>query len=483
MDARQLTRGSKPRSLLDLHPELLISVFQYLEHDKAGKRAICRALLFLTRPNLLRRVRIHSPGRLHDFVRTFPPPSKHTGKPETRSSKPSKPTQKRRNSLGQLVKELDLPDVDFDEGEELDDCRALRKVLTMARGTEILRLEGTGALRVMLTSFRSYRSLQHLHTLELADFDAIHVRLYDIAHFGRLRLFPKLTRLVLDVHYDADETDPALVKRVQPVPNITHLVLSAGMSLSDASASNFISHFTRLTHLELTLTDLCELSLLLQAVSPTLVSFSIEFGDYIDWLDDNARIVIDSHLARLTNLEELSLGERTFSSHIFTALSSLRALRTITLSVPDDLDLDAADLLRYLRESQRKLRRFTLNGFYSQIHLIPSEHPDDPVIAKGIYNFEDLWHLPQWTPSFTLEHAKEVVRVADSMGVELDGWLGEAVVVEELRRREERYLEDRRDEVVYDIAWLFEQSEEEFDEVHKWDEGLLALAAAVEDEV
>ncbi|GAA6016079.1 hypothetical protein JCM10207_004435 [Rhodosporidiobolus poonsookiae] len=406
-----------PRSLLDLPPELLTRIFEHVEDDDAGKRPICRALLPLTRANLFRRVRIRSPARLHDFVRTFPPPSKLIGKPETRSLTPLNSPQKRGGTLGRLVKHLDLPDVDFDEHEETNNCRALRKVLTMAKGTETLRLEGTGALRVMLTSFRSYRSLQHLHTLELADFDAVHILLYDLTHFGRLLLFPKLTCLVMDVHYEADETDSAVVKRVQPVPNIAHLVLTAGMSLSDASASNFISHFTRLTHFDLILTDLCELSLLLQAVSPTLISLSIEFGDYIDWLEDDPGII--------------------------------------------DLELDTADLLRYLRNCQPVLRHFTLYGFYAYARYIPSEHPDDPAVASGTYSIERKWSLHEWTPSFTFVDAKEVVRFADSMGVGLEGGLRRAVKVEELRQREEKYLEDRRDEVAYDIAWLFELEDSE----------------------
>ncbi|GAA6016076.1 hypothetical protein JCM10207_004434 [Rhodosporidiobolus poonsookiae] len=434
-------------SLLDLPPELLLLVFEHLQHNKAGKRAICRALLPFTRANLLRRVAILSSARLRNFVEAFPA-WKRANKP---APEPSNLPQIWKGNLARLVKELDLPDIDFSDDKELRDCQVTRKILAAAKGTEVLRLEGTGALRVLLMTFQRYPPLQHLHTLELADFDALHIPLYDMAHLGVLRLFPSLKHLDMDVHYEADEADPAPVKRVQPVPNIMHLSLSAGLSLSSASASNFISHFTRLTHLTLTLTDLCQLSLFLEAVSRTLVALTVEFHVDIAWQDAEPGIVLDRYLARFNNLEKLSLDERTFSPRIFTALSGLSALRTLYLAPASNLEFDAAILIRYLR----------------------GQNPDDPDVANATYDIEDQWDLPAWTPSFTFDDAKEIVRLADSMALDMNEELREAVEVEELRRREERYLEERREEVLYDIAGLFELGSGA-DEAGEGDWGLLA---------
>ncbi|GAA6016130.1 hypothetical protein JCM10207_004454 [Rhodosporidiobolus poonsookiae] len=277
------------------------------------------------------------------------------------------------------------------------------------------------------------------------DLDTVHMPIWDIDRLGQLRGSPSLDHLEIYLDRDADHHEPAPVKQVQPVPNVTHLSLSAGMSLSTAAASNFLSHFTRLTHLDLNLIDYCNLGLFLGAVSPTLVSLIVELDNWDIWLEDDSSLLMNSHLARLTNLEELSLGEHTFSHGIFPTLSSLANLHGLTLWLLFDAHFDATPLKRYLREHP-PLRRLSFHAFSGGADYIPSEHPDDPAVSSGSYSFGRGWRLPEWTPSFTFEDAKEVLRLVDAAGIVLEGGLRRAVEVQELRWREEEYLKGRRAE-------------------------------------
>ncbi|GAA5897145.1 hypothetical protein JCM6882_001803 [Rhodosporidiobolus microsporus] len=456
-------------NLLDLPPELVAQIFAFVgPDDLAAKRPICRALLPLTRRALFRKVSLRTTSRLGRFHRLLHPTNARQSRGLRRTVKDDRP-------LGLNVREMHLPMVDYDSDDENDhddlkDCKSVRRILASTFEVEMLTLEGSALLKLALPSKRSAFRFPNLRTLRVLDLDSNHSLLYDMNRFGRLRFWHALRTVEVALDPDLEDADDvAPPRRARALTHIKHLSLTAGVSLSTASAANFVSHFTALRSLTLTLVDLTELSLALEAAPTTLTSLTIVFDIGVDWELGEDGIVLDPLIARFVNLTSLHLGERTFSSALFRVLSeSLPRLSTLHLECGEHVDLAASSLLEYLRagglshlqtrgRSRGPLTQLTLDAFLTCIDLIPSEHPDRANVADGTFRIDAWWILPNWTISFSLEDAREVVRVAGETGVRLEGTLLEAIEAEELKVREEKYLQDRADDILLSLADLFSQ--------------------------
>jgi hypothetical protein len=381
------------------------------------------------------------------------------------------------HTIGRLVQTLSLPYVNSRDsgsssdggvggrGEGLAEQKDVRTVLLATSKIQTLTLAGSAALKALLSVKMAAVRLSELENLIIEDLDAQVIPLYDMRQLGALRTFPKLETLSISIDQGWEERTSNLTPRcMPPFPQIKSLELTAGLSLSTSNASNFLSHFNRLTSLDITLNDLAEISLLLSALPPTLLSLSLEFDLDLEWSPNESGIVVNQHLdsPRFSKLKRLALGKKTYSAALFAVLvSSLPQLKSLSLDI-DDFNLDASLLLRYLaaRGGPRKaLKDVNLDGPYICADLIPSEHPDRPSVENGTFLISEWWVLPRWTDEFSFEQAKAVVEKAKEVGIKLTGVLGEAIEVEEMRRREERYLRDRADDIYLALADLFAEAE------------------------
>ncbi|GAA5970570.1 hypothetical protein JCM11641_007355 [Rhodosporidiobolus odoratus] len=456
--------------LLDLPPEILITIFSQLSEKKAGQRAICKQLLPLTRRNLFRCVVLascpRSNRRISNLTRTIFPKA-------TMGLQRSLAGDRH---LGLHVRELHLPLAvgESSEGAADEDISRGKRILRAVKEVEVLSLDGSTWIPALLPKKGEFR-LPRLGSLSLELFDTHQTKHYDMVYFSRLRRFSALEHLAITL-CQADEASADLASPVKfkPLLQVKHLELTGGLSLSSSSASNFISHFTHLDRLDLTLTDLAELSLVLEAAPTSLTSLSIEFDLSIEWEPGEPGIIVDQQVSRFTQLTNLTLGENTFSSALFPILTShLPSLLTLALTCGEFVELDASKVLAYLHSLQARehrspspspssvhnlLKEFDFDAFYVSVDLIPSQNPDRPMVADGTMRLDEWWSFPHWTREFSYHHAKEIVCAAEAAGVELKGSLLEAIETEELKRKEERYLLERQDDVLMAIAGLFEQS-------------------------
>ncbi|BGP15162.1 hypothetical protein JCM10213_008698 [Rhodosporidiobolus nylandii] len=445
--------------LLSLPPELLAQIFDKLRDAIAGKRPICRALLPLTRRNLFRRVVLHSHRRLFTLLRLFHPS-------DLRSLRSLRASLAGDVDLGMHVRELHLPVIELeqDEGADREDLVAAKRILSSVTDIEVLEVKSSAILRVLLPKKGGFR-FSRLSSLSFELLDAKNARLYDMSYFGRLRRFPALKTLSIDISQpdEAEARYLAVPSQVKSLPHIKDLEVSAGLSLSSNSAAGWVSHFLHLDALTLTLHDLAELSLFLTAAPTTLTSLSIHFDLDIEWEPGEPGILVDGHIARFTRLKKLSLGEKTFSSALFPILAqSLPSLSHLALSCGEWVEVEASKILDFLSSvssrstKRRPLSHFKLDAFYACVDLLPSKNPTRPSVEDGTFRIEDWWSLPSWTREFTYKQAGEIVRAAEAAGIAFSGSLLEAIEVEELRVQEEKYLLERRDDVLLSLAALFE---------------------------
>ncbi|GAA5823486.1 hypothetical protein JCM11251_000651 [Rhodosporidiobolus azoricus] len=442
-------------NLLDLPPELIAQIWSHLPiYGRAAKRPLCRTLLPFTRRALFRNVYIPR-RRLQTFSQLLRPTN-------SRQVKALRSTLDGDRPLGLNIRELFLTAVRYepDEEDSNPDCKAVRRVLSSASNVERLTIEGSGLLKLLLPPEGAFR-LTKVRSLHLESLDAKRIHLYDMQCLGQLKFWPGLRKLSMHVERWGEEqlaeADVAHPHRDSPLPRIHTLELSAGVSLSTPSASNFIAHFTGLTTLSLELSIPAPLSSFLEAASLSLTSLSI----YLDIDEDTAEqgIVLDPLLGRFANLTTLHLGERTYSSHLFRLIChSLPRMSTLDLACGRHVQIDASRLQAYLRCRPRSLESLTLDAFDAKPGLIPSKTPHDPRIASGVCRLEQSWVFPLWTTTFSFEDAKEIVRLADEAGIELRGSLLYAIEVEELKVRENKYLQDRADDILLSLAALFSQS-------------------------
>ncbi|PRQ75112.1 hypothetical protein AAT19DRAFT_14134 [Rhodotorula toruloides] len=451
-------------TILSLPPELHEHIFSFLSLDKAGKRHICRAFLPFTRRNLFRTANLSSARSINRFHHLLSPARPKSAARLANSTQDDK-------DLGLMVKTLGCTRIDYVECPHDDDAEltvAMRKILSLVRECTEMTLSGSGLLRVLLPSKRGGASLPHLTTLRLVELDSEYDDLFNMSRLSRLNRFRSLRHL--DMHIDLDfedEIDVAKPVKARPLVYITSLHLDAGPSLDTPAARNFISHLSNLERLHLELEDLVDLGSFLQAC-PTqrLTELNISFVDWFDIDDEDSFSPIDADLARFTNLQHLILGRDTFSRscELFPILAAhLHALRS--LEFIEECDLVASKLIAYVAAkgggTSRALERVKVDAFYARADPIPSEVPNNPDVRAGTFKFSERWHLPAWTSDFTLADAKELVAVGQEVGVKIEGRLLQAIEVEALREREEDYLQERREEVLYSLRALFEVEDED----------------------
>ncbi|GAA6031201.1 hypothetical protein JCM8097_004058 [Rhodosporidiobolus ruineniae] len=447
--------------LLDLPPELLAHVFGLIDsYDEAGKRPICRALLPFTRRNLLDRVYLNSPFRLVIFSDLIAPRSKR----EVRSLKASLGGDV---PLGRLVRELHVCAVEFDEDDEDDEeeskrgdsqVQSVRRIFSAVKHVEDLWLDGSALVKILFPSRRLWL-FPKLRHLVLLDVDSEYADVYDMGILNRLRRFKGLKKLTYAIEQNSEVASPAALRRFSSLEHIEELELGVGLSLSTKQAANFVSHFSGLKRLRITMTDLAVLSLFFQNVSTTLTSLHVAFNYGLEMGADDTGVVIDPHLSRFVHLEHLSLGTKTFSLRLFrTLLAASLPLKSLTLDCRDEPDFDASFLLAFVAARggpARSLRSIALDAFYAEAGRRPSHHPDREDVSAGSFDFDGYWSLPSWTRAFSYDDAKELVRVAEAGVVKLEGSILEAIEVHELMLEEEKYLEGRKDDVLEAIRGLF----------------------------
>ncbi|GAA5869985.1 hypothetical protein JCM8547_001433 [Rhodosporidiobolus lusitaniae] len=408
----------KPTSLLSLPPELIGLIWSHLKHSQSGMRPICRSLLPFTRRALFDCVYIDVQYRLLEFVGILRPRTSTRIRALRISTHDDLP-------LGSHIRSLSLPSPDGPEEEQ-----AVKTILISARKVEDLTLSGDTAARILLPWTVGSFHYSNLKELSLDDFDSD--KPYDMDFFERL---------------PAQEDQDA-----HP--------LFAGFSLSTLAAANFVPPFPNLTALSLTFQDLCELDNLLTAAPSTLRRLEIELIEEVAVeLEPGERVDVSAQLSRFTGLKELTLGRNTWPAGLFNIPHKhLTGLTCLSLEYEDPPLVGAPTLINLLRcRFLPNLSRLPLDVFFSYATYRPSKHPDDPAIANGTFNFEKWWALPQWTREFSYGDAKEILRVAKDVGVKAGGSFKEAIRVEELKQKEERYLRDRADGVLLAVAGLFEE--------------------------
>ncbi|GAA6031199.1 hypothetical protein JCM8097_004057 [Rhodosporidiobolus ruineniae] len=451
--------------LLDLPPELLAHVFSLVNsYDQAGKRPICRALLPFTRRNLFDRVYLNCPSRLVLFSHLIAPRSKR----EVRSLKASLDGDV---PLGRLVRELHVCAVEFEEDDDDDEdgkrgdshVQNVRRIFSAVKHVEDLWLDGSALVKILFPSKRLWL-FPNLRRLYLIDLNSEHADLYDMGFLSRLRRFKGLRKLAYELEQNPDDPDPELaspatVRRFSSLERIEDLDLTAGPSLSTEHAASFVSHFSGLQRLRITMTDLAILSLFFQHVSNTLTSLHVAFDYRLEMGADDTGVVIDPHLSRFVHLEHLSLGTKTFSLRLLrTLLAASLPLQSLTLDCRDKPDFDASFLLAFVSArggAAHSLRSIALDAFYAEAGRRPSHHPDREDVSAGSFDFDGYWSLPSWTRAFSYDDAKELVRVAEAGVVKLEGSILEAIEVHELMLEEEKYLEGRKDDVLEALRGLF----------------------------
>ncbi|GJN89677.1 hypothetical protein Rhopal_002664-T1 [Rhodotorula paludigena] len=458
-----------------LPPELLGQIWSHLEHDSAGKRHVCRSLVPFVRRNAFRAVQLTSWRLIRRFDAVLHPVTPKGIRRLRRTTKDDRP-------LHELVHELSIWPIEFvaDYCEHDDETQAARRILASCSRVRELTLSGSGLIRVLLPSHRGQIRLPLLEKLTLDELDGEYVSLWDAACFSRLCRFPALRTLEVLIEWEWDEEDSdylATPKRAGRVSQIEHLSLYAGDSLATPAAANFISRFTQLRSLCLTLRGLADLGSFLQACPTTLERLSIAIDD--DWNDNiddpDEHLQLDADLARFSRLTHLSLGERTFSpsSELLPILAAhVPALEELAFG-PGTHSLVAAKLAAYLapppgtpralRRPPGALRRVVLDSFDARVGIVPSEQGLEMEldgVAVESFRIRDHWALAPWTLAFSLADARELVRVADAVGVALEGTLREAIQVEDLREREEKYLQERRDDVLLVLRSLFGDDED-----------------------
>ena len=407
--------------------------------------------------------RIHSHGLLQQFValveRRDPFSSWFTGV----------------NSVGACVRSLTLPRVDICEECDHDVSRkalvSIRRILRYCSEVEVLTCANLGPMRVLLSQHAApFLHLYKLKELFLSEVEAELRTPLSLGHFVRLRRFPCLRNLSLDLEWDGNETEAfgtldTSRPRATGLSPVVDLALWAGESLATPGAALFVADFAQLTRLEINLRGGVDLGPFLQACPVTLTVLTIHYCEEL--LDDVGLepVNVEADLARFVHLTELTLGSGMFSPtcELFPILSShLPRLRTVTLE--PGTHLVAAKLLPYVHARggpSHQLDKLVLDSIELNTDPLPSEHPYRPDVKNGTFNFRNEWQLPKWTASFGGADARALISAAARVGVDLVGETVRAAEYDEVRAREEAYLQTRRDEILYSLRSLFGEGEGE----------------------
>ncbi|GAA6054154.1 hypothetical protein JCM3770_003222 [Rhodotorula araucariae] len=428
----------------DLPPELVGAIWSFLGTDTARRRHLCKTAVPYVRCANLGRTYIHSPEQLFAFDRLL---------------KPLANAPLDAQHLGHYVEELFCPEIEYSRHKP-SEIAATRRILERCDKITSLCGNNSGLLRVLLPAKRGTLRFPYLERLLIDDLDGTFSPLFDMERFAHLRRFPSLRAVALHVSWEWDE-DLESVARPLKVPDILHvesLALTAADVLSAPGTANFVAHFARLKCLVLTVRGAVELGSFLQACPTSIRDLTVQLPE--DWDDDDpVPLNIDADLARFVNLTHLTLGALTYAPtcELFPILAAhLTHLSTLTLL--DNTPLVANKLLPFVRARGgplHSLQRVVIQSFWVHAHPVPSAVPERTDVRDGTFSFSRLWTLARWTRAFTYAHARELLVLAKIAGVKVEGMILEAVAVEELRVREEAYLQERRDDVLYSLRGLF----------------------------
>ncbi|GAA5947220.1 hypothetical protein JCM3775_007599 [Rhodotorula graminis] len=450
-------------SFNDLPIELVRRIWSFLEHDPAGKRHLCTAVVPDVRRHNFVFTRISSAERLHTFASLVRRPG-----PLSRWFVGVK-------SVAESVRDLELFRIEVkSRAKDLvatkQILKSLASIMRRCREVQSLLCHGQGAMPVLLSSLPAppldYPKLKEISLYEISAQPGMFL---SYGHFARLRQIPALRDLVIDFERDDGEAFGTLQTSRPPATGpspVTDLSLCAGESLATPAAALFIADFAQLNRLEITLRDGVNLGPLLQACPVALKVLTIHYcEELLEDEDEVEQLNVAPDLARFVHLEELTLGKGTFSPtcELFAILSSHNP-RVRILTLESGTKLVADKVLNFVLARggpSRQLEEVVLDSVYFYSYPRPSEWPDLPDVVDGTFRFERRWILPKWTRRFGLGDARAVIAAAERVGVRLEGTLAEAVEYDTVRASEEAYLQTRRDEILYSLRGLFGEGEGE----------------------
>ncbi|GAA5991380.1 hypothetical protein JCM5350_007193 [Sporobolomyces pararoseus] len=295
-----------------------------------------------------------------------------------------------------------------------------------------------------------------------------------------LYVFPALETLYL-VKKHPDEADVLdfSIEDNDYFPNLTDLSLEGEICSEPEEVANFLSKLPNLSDLTLEfrygIRDIPNVwPRLAELLSPTL-----EWLDLSHW--DGAR-PIDHFLPRFTQLKRLSLSKGFFSENIPSYLTQSHALEELHL---DHGKVSFTQFCTLLSDRQQLPRLETLSldvidkGKRGESILGEDGLPrSDWIIAEGDL-IRNGWELPGFDEQggFTFEGAKELLKLAEDVEVEIRGDLKEAVSVEEDYRTEVgnvaayrtfqdkdfRHIHNVRNRFPHWSGWLFDLDLESLD--------------------
>lgn len=485
----------RPRTnLLSLPPELHYKIFKHLERFKAGKRPICRALWPMSRRNLFRAVRLSTPERLQRFasllrpmhrtyrdpsllrelwqsgslikvleIRVLPPPPR--GRTSTDSS----------DSDDSTAEVSVTPNVEPNT-DDLTASSHVRVVLTQATRVRRLTMSGSRALEYLVPANSGFRWLRELEQLKLIFFDG-RGQHWNAERLSRLRRFPRLKELRLDLSNEFAPPPTASQTTLLPVPQIHQLHLQLDTCAVPAELARCATLFAGINKLVVEINvmedfdeaatehDLVGLGSLLQAVPASRLSslvvscpFANEmFPEDVPW----PGLTIEADLARFHRLTRLSLCHNTFhrAGELFDILAA-QVPRLQYLTLGRHAYVRATKLLLFVRQSGgpghalRELRCDIFDGYVDD-SAIPSRMPERSDVTDGSFQLDEWWDLPLWQSDFTFVQARELVATGQEVGVQITGEIIDAIGTETARAHEQAYLDARREEYLYDLSSLF----------------------------
>ena len=486
----------RPRTnLLSLPPELHHKIFKHLRTCTAGKRPICRALWPMARRNLFRAVRIWTPERLQRFASLVRPMHRTYRSPGL---------LRELWQSGRLIKVLDIkvqpprrrwrtpPDAsDSDDSTaegsvtpdvmpDIADSTAssqIRAVLTQATRVRRLTMSGPRALEYLLPAKSGFAWLRELEQLTLKIFGGS-VQLWSAEGLSRLRRFPRLKELYLDLSDHFAPPPTASQTTLLPVPQLHQFHLSLESSAVPTELARCVTLFTDIKKLVVDINvvedfdeaatehDFVGLGGLLQAVPASRLSTLVISCPYDkDMFPDELPgpgLTIEADLARFNCLTHLSLCHNTFhrAGELFGLLvKHVPQLQYLTLG--RYAYVRAAKLLSFVRQKGgpgRALEEVQCDIYFGAIDSsrVPSEMQEDSSVMDGTFELAEWWDLPLWQSDFTVAQAGELVTAGQEVGVRITGDLPEAIRTETARVREQAFLDERRDEFLYhDLSSLF----------------------------
>jgi hypothetical protein len=488
----------RPRTnLLSLPPELHYEIFKHLEEDKAGKRPICRALWPMARRNTFRDVCLMTPVRLQRFAGLMRPVHhmyrdasllqevRKTGRLIQALTIFVRPPKPRRRSSTDSSADDDspadvpvMPDVKPGPADRTDSSH-VRAVLAHATRVKRLTVIGPRALGYLVpakSGFRWLRELEQL-TLEVCGGSVQH---WNAGHLSRLRRFRRLKELHLDLsnlgNFAAQPT-ASQTTTLKPIQQIHQLHLRLEDSIVPAEIARCVALFSGLRKfvIDLDVVDdfddagredgLIGLGDLLQAVPASRLSHLVidvpyvyeMFPEDVPW----PGLTIEADLARFHRLTRLSLCYNTFhrAGELFDILAA-HVPRLQSLTLGRFAYVRAAKLLSFVRQRggpSRALKELECDIFdgYVDASAIPSRMPERSDVIDGTFELDEWWELPLWQSDFTFAQAQELVTAGQEVGVRITGTLPGAIRTETARVREQAFLDERRDEYLYDLSSLF----------------------------